>query len=301
MLNIPTKPMPDYTFEKEWITPEIAQKMLEDSKNLGFTNRNVSKKYFGKFTYSMEHDDWDNNVPAPIIVDKTGCVIDGQHRLLSIINSNKPDWFLVVRNANSDIIWKVDQGKPRTDADIFTIEKLTEDGSDFGRAARMLLYITEYNNYNDFVDRKRCNSLYTMPKLFETARRNGGIINEAISAVKSIKGQKKFVTTHMYVLYTCVHLCGYKVELFDDFLYKIITGENLKKGDPELAYRAFTDTWDKFPPRHLPQIKCSTLFLTWNKRAKGQQMLRIPPQNQHGKFLPKIIGYGYQYDEEDEE
>jgi len=69
-----------------------------------------------------------------------GDLIDGQHRLLAVVESNKSVQCLVIRGLDSDIFKVIDSGKPRTAADVLAIEGYTNVNS-LASAAKHLYQI----------------------------------------------------------------------------------------------------------------------------------------------------------------
>jgi hypothetical protein len=58
-----------------------------------------------------------------IAFDKTARLIDGQHRLLAIVKANVPVTLAVTRGAGTDIYLAIDQGRAKSTADIFGLDK----------------------------------------------------------------------------------------------------------------------------------------------------------------------------------
>lgn len=94
------------------ITPTEALKLLE--KNTG--NRNVRQGRVEMYAADMKAGNWKLN-GAPIIVNGTGAVLDGQHRLLACVMANKPFTTTVVSGVTNEAHKTIDTGLGRTMSD----------------------------------------------------------------------------------------------------------------------------------------------------------------------------------------
>lgn len=127
--------------QKAKITPDMAKFFL--SKNN--SNRNISKLTLDLYSREMINGTWEKNSPNVLVFSSDGHLLDGQHRLYAVINSNKTfEWNVFVHNKNSleispmDLM--VDIGKKRT------ISDLTGMNSWIVSPIRLLLSITKNNN-----------------------------------------------------------------------------------------------------------------------------------------------------------
>lgn len=99
------------------VTPKIARDWL-DNHNL--SNRNISKAKVDEYSIMMAADLWyqDGNT---IVFDSNGRLINGQHRLLALIQADASYAILVVVNADPRGFSTTDTGKNRTAKDILGI------------------------------------------------------------------------------------------------------------------------------------------------------------------------------------
>jgi hypothetical protein len=94
------------------VTPEIAEAMLRGKENYRGVNRARGVNYQG----AMMRDEWEVNAET-IKLDSDFRCMDGQHRLLSCIESDTPFVSLVVVGVKS--VLEVDRGKARNISDHF--------------------------------------------------------------------------------------------------------------------------------------------------------------------------------------
>jgi hypothetical protein len=89
------------------ITPEIAEEMLTHNS----CNRGVSGQLVKKYADDMMSGNWDLT-PQPIVFDKEGVLMDGQHRLMAVVRSGLSNRFVVCTGA--PLTYNIDVGRKRT-------------------------------------------------------------------------------------------------------------------------------------------------------------------------------------------
>ena len=109
-------------FKYETITPSQAEKMLEKSRELGFQNRAPSASFVNRYAGDMAKGHWKGNTGETIKITKQGAVIDGQHRLMGIIEANRAVKMWVCRGIDEQMFQYIDQGNNRDLKDIMSIE-----------------------------------------------------------------------------------------------------------------------------------------------------------------------------------
>lgn len=95
------------------ITPEQATELLA----LNHKNRTIRKTYVKGLAETLKHGQFTFN-GATIVISDNGHLLDGQHRLKAIETSGVPAWTLLVRGVPAEAMPTIDQGTPRTAADI---------------------------------------------------------------------------------------------------------------------------------------------------------------------------------------
>lgn len=101
----------------ETITPDLAIALLGTNVH----NRHVKPSLKLRLTNAMRRGDWRLNGET-IKVSTDGALIDGQHRLLAVVDSGVTIQTLVVRGLSSDTQQTVDIGRTRTVADVLALE-----------------------------------------------------------------------------------------------------------------------------------------------------------------------------------
>lgn len=104
-------------YEEVLITPDMAAAMLEAESATGIKNRPINRRAVARYAEEMKAGEWELQYD-PIIVSKSGFVMDGQHRLHAIIASGTSQWFLIARDAEERLITKIGVGNKRTPGDV---------------------------------------------------------------------------------------------------------------------------------------------------------------------------------------
>jgi hypothetical protein len=98
------------------VDPATARLWLERNPK----NRDLRAKEASKYAFDMRNGDW-QFTGEPIIFDDDGNLIDGQHRLLGLIEAEVTLPFLVVRGVSDTAQDDIDSGIPRKFADVLKI------------------------------------------------------------------------------------------------------------------------------------------------------------------------------------
>ena len=104
-------------FEKELITPSKAKTYLEANTN----NRNIKDRHVLKLSNEMKSGRWKQDTAETIKISKTGRILDGQHRLMAVIQSGVSTYFHVAKGLNEEVFDVIDTGSNRSAADVFKI------------------------------------------------------------------------------------------------------------------------------------------------------------------------------------
>jgi len=100
------------------ITPQIAEAFLAKNKD----NRKLNQRRVELLSSSMMRGEWKTS-PQPIVISKSGRLLDGQHRLSAIMHCGKSINMSVAENVNDDVFDVLDIGKNRTYSDITGLSK----------------------------------------------------------------------------------------------------------------------------------------------------------------------------------
>lgn len=121
------------TSQMMWVTPELARKWLAENTR---SQRNIRHAHLGAMV-----DDIKNGrfvfTGQPIIFDRDGKLVDGQHRLRAISISEMTIRFMILRNVSPDAFYAIDNTAKRTLADVLRADD-HENVNPLACAARLL-------------------------------------------------------------------------------------------------------------------------------------------------------------------
>jgi hypothetical protein len=100
------------------ITPDKAGKMYRTVKN----DRPLSEKYAQTLAKDMANDRW-VLTPQGLVLDEQGDVLDGQHRLRAVVISGRTVAFWVTDGVPREVFAALDSGRPRTMANLLSIDR----------------------------------------------------------------------------------------------------------------------------------------------------------------------------------
>ncbi len=106
------------TANVEIITPEVATCYL--SLNID-NNRNINKRALKSYVKQMKDGRWQLNGDA-IKFNNLGQLVDGQHRLQAVIESETTISSMVIKGLPSDAFLTMDTGRKRISGDVLAIE-----------------------------------------------------------------------------------------------------------------------------------------------------------------------------------
>jgi hypothetical protein len=102
------------------ITPSFANYLM---KHRNPRNRKINKTRVNLFTNSMLNDKWRFNGDT-IRFDYNGDMLDGQHRLLAIINSNKSQVVTLISGLDPSVFDSIDVGGKRSGSDTLSVNNV---------------------------------------------------------------------------------------------------------------------------------------------------------------------------------
>lgn len=105
------------------VTPDIARHLIETSNR---ENRKVKPNVVKRYARLMAEGDWRFS-PETISISKTGRLLNGQHRMLAVIESGVTCRFLFATGFDDEIFGVLDRGAVRTRADALKIDRKLSD------------------------------------------------------------------------------------------------------------------------------------------------------------------------------
>ena len=119
--------------EKRIIGPKEAALFLSGNEN----NRKIRTGNLIQISRDMKSGSFDSGNGQTIVINSKNQLIDGQHRMMAIVNTNTEHEFLVVTNDDPDVGSRIDQGASRNLTDMLYMDSCP-DPSIINSTIRML-------------------------------------------------------------------------------------------------------------------------------------------------------------------
>lgn len=253
------KHIPKLTLSIESITPEIARDMIEKTngilESMHIENRKTSASLIRRYAGAYRRGEWE--IADPIMVSDLGAVIEGQHRLLAVIDSGLTISFVVIKGySHNSTLTVLGSGKTRTTADVFSMAR--KSNSDIRAAVCQWLYRADKG------DRMGPPRVPPTPRLLtEVGAANEHEIDLSLEAVpESIKN----VISRSLMVFCHMQFAARDRDLANRFMTALALGENLISSDPVYRLREYLIKTKTSRDLNLrPTIAIALTRKTWNQ------------------------------------
>lgn len=256
------------------ISPEAAQKLIdkseENARNGGFLNRRLNMEHVSDLASEMSNGRWIWNNGDVIRLTWGGSVCDGNHRLHAIIKSGVTIQSLIMKVSDKSIE-TIDRCRRRSDTDDAYIKRLLyKNITSVVTAVRMLyLFDKGYDLFTQIM--KRQVRVNTRDSGFEQAIRNYSYLQEI-----KVGKYEKYITKSGVLFVYAIAKDMHNEERYKVFLNDIETGEDLKKGNPALAYRNYISSGiDYKNVWNNKSLKLYAFIKAWQAYNKDKKLIRI--------------------------
>lgn len=263
--------------EIKQITPEIAKTMLK--RNNG--NRKINERHVRFLSNEMKKGNWLFD-GQPIRLTAAGGLLDGQHRLSAIVESDTTQKILVISGIDQAAFKVMDTGKGRSAADVFGIYGIP-NATDAAASCRLIINIQK-NKYG------KSNS-HDSPSNSDVL----AFYNQDSDKLKGFISNAKNLYNGFNKVITCSHIAAFtylmaerSVTDSEEFWSKVCYGLSLEKGSPMKVLR------DKLIADRLSKSKLPTseiialIFKAWNQFRIGNDNVRILRYNKHQENFPTL-------------
>lgn len=117
-------------------TPELAKNILNEHNN---QNRTINKTTVSKYAQEMQDGKWTSGL-TDVLFNEIWNVLDGQHRLKAVIESQTSQVFSVKTNLPAEAFGNLDSGKKRSPSDTLGV-------NNFSNLAALSSIVRKYNHY----------------------------------------------------------------------------------------------------------------------------------------------------------
>lgn len=242
------------------VTPEMAKNWLKDKHQ----NRAVKTKRVEEFAHAMKNGEWRMNGQS-IIFSTAGRLLDGQHRLLAIVESGETVRLFVVQGVPEREMVTIDRGTKRSFADVLGIRGCKDPRSLAG-AIRVAMALQNGQFMASGV-------VYSYENMSEWLAVNQKI-GDSVSRYASKKKRSVLPLSQVAGLH---FLMSKKSALLaDDFWDRVIEGDGLSKTDIEYKLRDRLLNDIRANTVHMLHLeKVALCIKAWNFKRAGQQVERL--------------------------
>jgi hypothetical protein len=250
------------------VTPVLARLLLLKNP----INRPYSRRGRNELQQDMEKGRFVFNGES-IVISKIGNVLDGQHRLDSIVKTGVPIETVMVFGVEDEARFTIDTGRNKSVSNFLAMK-----GRDYtqvtGAAMGYWLMWKEHNTFD-----LSHNSAPSKAAILEACDKHPGIDDSAAFTYPCMQ------TVRGHAVLTFIHFALWKKfgrAEADEFLTKVIFGEDLHRGHPIWYCRNRLHKMDRTTRAH---TKVELLFKVWNayRNKQGVEHCKIT-----GKF-PKLV------------
>jgi len=228
------------------LTRADADILLEQNSH----NRKSSDRLIERYMYFMENNEWAVNGET-IKVDKNGMLLDGQHRLMALQQTNKKIRFAMALGVDKKYFAITDTGASRSSGDILHIAGF-KNGNLNAAAITLMIRFQASESFSIRND--------VTPAMILSSMQRWSHMEYYVNSAKAVRGiiHSSLLQFMMYVTMTIDEEKSYL------FFSKMATGENLSSTSSILQFRNFHQKLKQQRLRIERRHVLASLILTWN-------------------------------------
>ncbi len=279
-----TKPVEklNLTVEVVELTPDRAREYLEANVNY---QRGLSRTRVEKMAEEIIAGNW-MFTGQPIIINEHGEMIDGQHRCAAVILADVPIDVLVVEGVEGVAFQAIDTGKNRSGADVLKIAGY----KNVTLSAAIIRCIISYQRKGEFHAAKhtQISPMQTLEFMRLNEQTFVPLVTWYTSRIKEMRILS--IGSALPALHWLATQEKVPATLIDEFVEKLLFGDNLKKADPVYQFREAL-IYSQSHPSHriLLRNKTARLIKTWNAFRKGEAGQGLTNWNALREDYPEIV------------
>lgn len=248
-------------FKKLLVTPSIAKEYLEANKS----NRRVKTPLIAQYSNDMANGRWKEDTGELIKIAKSGRILDGQHRLLAVIKSNKSIYFHFAINVPDDVFDVIDTGSSRNATDTFKVQGIKQENS----------IPSIISMYNLLVNGKKIglqkNHKSTNAMLLEQYYQDEIFWQNIAKTTHTLYLSFAKILTPSMIGGFYAYLSKLNPEKAEEFITQLTTGVNIQ--NETITFLRNKLMQDKMSPRKMPPtLKMALIIKTWNFFIKDQRV-----------------------------
>lgn len=243
------------------VTPEKAKDWLDNNNS---HNREIRQSRVDQYTMDMLAERWVFNGES-IQFDSNDVLLNGQHRLLAVVQACTPQRFLVVRGLEPVAQFTMDQGTRRSPSEQIQLAGFQVDNTG---AAAVRVYL-RWQQGKLFDDHNR--SMLTTSEVLEYIQDNPSLPGRL--ADFSTAGYKRIPTYPRLVFAVALKLQEVDAGDAGDFLGSLLSGVGLVENSPILALRG---RLERIRATRIPERDIIAYFvMAWNAYRSSRPLVKL--------------------------
>lgn len=260
-----------------YVSPEIAARWLDKNTR----NRAAATAVVRKYADDMANGRWVlTGAPIQFSGDR---LLDGQHRLMAVIQSDVTVPFFVVRNLDSDAQHYMDIGKKRTVSDQLTLDGVKN--ASIVAAASRLAYL-----WSKGLAGKAGSGANVSDAAIRSFLNEHPLIHTAADVAQHL--YKRGLDVHPSVIATAwwgIVEAGADPATVTEFFGDLADLRTAGEGDPRKALLRRLQTARRNRERLVQVEALSMVIRTWNAHVRGKEMYRMPALSRNGGIqIPSV-------------
>lgn len=245
------------------ITPVVAAEWLKRNTS---KNRKVHAGLVLKYAEDIRAGRWQIN-GSTIVMASTGAIIDGQHRLLAIVEAQRPVQAMVVSGVNDAAFETIDTGRARTPADVLSIMGYTNT-ADLAALGRLDALWEKHGTIAE-------NGRLAMPTTQEIVANVNERFDAYIVAISRTSALRKLFGAGSMWAWYFGRLGELDVSDRDFFFERLADGQGLVEGDPIYALRSALVN-ARLRSRSMPRSWVGGMIVkAWNKYRTHERIKHL--------------------------
>jgi hypothetical protein len=240
------------------ITPEMAMALLEKNTK----NRNPSKRQIAFLTNEIKEGRFVFNGES-IIIAEDGTLLDGQHRLMAVVEANMPIKSVLIRDVPKEAQKTIDVGTCRSASDVMAM-----DGIKYSTA--IAAGIRNIANGCDNKSRKRISTTEIM-EMYEKEKELMDAMTEY--TIHLYNTSSKVISASQAMAY--MYLFSLEDRLAKKFIKEIFTGRQFGKSNAAILLRNRLVDDKLSRNRMIGSLKKELFQTAWKKYLEGEVLYRL--------------------------
>jgi len=255
------------------VTPALAAHLLTKNPS----NRTIKKNLVRKLTREIQLGRWETTHQS-IAIDTDGNLIDGQHRLTSILAAQTPVKIRVTINCKPETMEVVDVGKSRTISDMLKMDNYAHPKQTCAALNQVIRYERFPNRWwtseGTVVTSKDVKIRYQ--ELSDDGVSIDACIREAAKRSDSFQPLSPSIAASFAII---AHANQVNPGAIDGFFDELAEGINLRRNSVIrlLRNRWLSATKTMYPHAHTSQIKLAEMITVFNAHMTGKDYEKLPP------------------------